>query len=54
VFQKIGIRYEKELYRLAKSIPSILEPAILIIVWFAVLGLAYSIIGPMYSLLKGL
>lgn len=54
VFQKIGKRYEKELYGLAKSIPSILEPAILILVWFAVLGLSYSIIGPMYALLRGL
>ncbi len=53
-FDHIGNRYEARLSELMKRLPSIMEPVILIIVWAAVLVLAYALIGPMYSVIQGI
>ena len=51
VFQSIGEIYEAKTDSATKNLASILEPALLIVVWFAVAGIALGIVLPIYGLI---
>lgn len=53
VFLKIGETFEIKVDNTAKNLIVILEPFLLIIVWFGVVMLALAIILPIYSLIGG-
>ncbi|MFZ2202456.1 MAG: type II secretion system F family protein [Microgenomates group bacterium] len=50
---KIGERFEEKTEVSTKNISTILEPILLVIVWFGVAGVALAIILPIYSLVGG-
>lgn len=51
---RIGATYEAKTEITAKNLTVLLEPILLVIVWFGVLGVALAVILPIYSLLGGL
>lgn len=51
VLQTIGEIYESRTESSTKNLSSILEPALLIVVWFGVAGIALGIVLPIYSLI---
>ncbi len=51
---KIGQDYEAKTDTTAKDFTIILEPILLVIVWLGVLGVAFAVILPIYSLIGGL
>lgn len=50
---KIGVRYEEKTDMTAKNLNTILEPALLVLVWFGVAFVALAVILPIYSLVGG-
>lgn len=54
VLNTIGQKYESKLEETTKNLPVVLEPVLLVVVWVGVLGVAVSIIAPIYSLVGGL
>lgn len=50
---KIGERFEEKTETTTKNLSTILEPILLVIVWFGVAGVALAIILPIYSLVGG-
>lgn len=50
---KIGERFEERTETTTKNISTILEPVLLVIVWFGVAGVALAIVLPIYSLVGG-
>lgn len=51
---KIGARYEEKTETTSKNISTILEPVLLVIVWFGVAAVALAVILPIYSLVGGI
>ncbi|MEI7451938.1 MAG: type II secretion system F family protein [Candidatus Falkowbacteria bacterium] len=51
---KVGSNYEAKTETTVRDLTVILEPLLLIIVWFAVIGVALAIIMPIYNLLGGM
>jgi len=50
---KIGERFEEKTDVTTKNLSTILEPILLVIVWFGVAGVALAVILPIYSLIGG-
>jgi|CXWL01.1.fsa_nt_gi type II secretory pathway component PulF len=50
---KIGVRYEEKTDMTAKNLSTVLEPALLVLVWFGVAFVALAVILPIYSLVGG-
>lgn len=50
-FRKIGIMYEEKTEIIIKNITTLLEPALLVIVWLGVVTVAVGVILPLYSLI---
>ena len=53
ILMKISLAYEAKVEITTKNLTVILEPVLLIIVWFGVLGVALSVILPVYGLIGG-
>lgn len=53
VLVKIGQDYETKTDTTTKDLSTILEPVLLVIVWLGVLGVAFAVILPIYSLIGG-
>ncbi len=53
VFQKISETYEDKSDSATKNIATIIEPILLVIVWFGVIIVALAVILPIYSLIGG-
>lgn len=51
---KIGAIYEAKIEITTKSLTTILEPILLVIVWLGVVVVALAVISPLYSLLSGI
>jgi type IV pilus assembly protein PilC len=51
---KIGAIYEDKIEITTKSLTTIMEPVLLIIVWLGVVVVALGVITPLYSLLSGI
>lgn len=52
-FIKIGEMYEKRIALTSKNLMALLEPVLLIVIWFGVVGIALAVILPIYGLLSG-
>lgn len=52
VLTAIGERYERSMQETSKSVAALLEPALLIVVWLAVLFIAVSVISPLYGMIS--
>lgn len=50
----LGKIYNDKLELTTQNLESIVEPVLLIVVWFGVLGIAVAVIVPIYGLLKGI
>lgn len=53
-FVKIGEMYEKRIALTSKNLMALLEPILLIVIWFGVVGIALAVILPIYGLLSGI
>lgn len=53
-FQKIGAHYEEKVDTSTKNLTSLLEPVLLLVIWFGVMGVAIAVILPIYSLIGNL
>lgn len=54
VLIRIGENYEEKTETTTKDLPTALEPILLVIVWIGVVGIAMSVIMPIYSLIGDL
>lgn len=54
IFSKIGGLYESKTDTTMKNLSTLLEPALLFVVWIGVVGIALAVILPIYSLIGGL
>ncbi len=54
MLRKVGSTYEEKTDITTKSLSVILEPILLVIVWFGVVGVALAVILPVYSLIGGI
>ena len=52
--ENIGTIYEEKANITTDNLEAMLEPILLIVVWFGVLGVAIAVIMPIYSLIGGL
>ena len=52
--KKIGNVFEERLENTTKNLAVILEPILLVIVWFGVMAVAFAVILPIYGLIGGL
>ena len=50
---KLGDSYERRIEQTTKDLSVMLEPIMLVVVWLGVVGLALSVILPIYSLIGG-
>lgn len=53
ILAKISASYEEKTSLTTKNLTVILEPILLVIVWLGVLGVALSVILPIYGLIGG-
>lgn len=54
VFLKLSKIYEEKSAESSKNLSIILEPILLVVVWFGVIGVALSVVLPLYQLVGGL
>jgi type II secretory pathway component PulF len=50
---KIGEMYEAKTDITTKNLSTVLEPILLVIVWLGVVGVAFAVVLPIYSLIGG-